>query len=155
MLEPRRTVEDYSVTELEAFKEAFRPAAEKYRGKMRRDPFIALILVGIGMISLILSKLIDSWVCWSPFLLAMAFLVMFGIPRIPKCPACLNQVGFTLDKFCPECGGLLRNLLFWGTSAECSGCNRSLVVGSGKSQKRNFKIHHCTHCGIPVDDQGL
>jgi predicted RNA-binding Zn-ribbon protein involved in translation (DUF1610 family) len=140
---PERTAADYSESEKEHFRVAFKAIALRYR--IFGYSFLALGLA--GFLLLVLSKQNYRW--WL-FFSIMVFAVIYSLLFGPLCPACKRKVEDGVRTFCPECGGKLRSGGFL-KAPQCLSCGKDLWRG----KRRSYEIRCCTHCGVFLDGKGI
>ena len=133
------------------FREAFRPALERYRRQLRFAYWPGAVFVISGILATADWNMYPkSWRYWFLGVSICAFAVVGTLgPRLPKCPACGNRLGYK-GRYCPECGGELETV-GWFSVPRCRSCHKILH----SARTRNFKIRGCTHCGVFLDEKGL
>ena len=155
---PRRTVAEYTEAEKKRFKEKFQPAVENYR---RYSKNLIAVFLSLAAFFLVFWMLVGGTlahkfagyfaVCCSVLLLAFILASwILAIKYDPICPACENGVDRVLKTFCPECGSKINPGGFFKTP-QCLSCEKKLFYG----KRRSYKIRHCTHCGVFLDDKGI
>lgn len=147
---PTRVVADYQPEELEKFRSAFRPAAQRYRRCMRIGLLFAAVFA-LGVLSAITFPQCRSWIGIPIFAFWSVVMLLAILSPVPDCPACDNSLDLGLGDYCPECGvKSLHSRNGFGPPI-CSSCGRRISRGKA----RHYKIRACTHCGVPLDEDGI
>lgn len=69
----------------------------------------------------------------------------------PACPACHRSVVGKFGPHCPECGARSVRSCGLFRSPQCESCHRRF---RGRHKGRNYRIHHCSHCGVRISERG-
>jgi hypothetical protein len=144
---PKKNAADYSEAEKEKFRAAFEPIAEKNRA-------YNYISIGAACVAAIIFIIFRNnvWPWGVAGLVAFNLLYYFWLYRT-ACPACGRKTDDRIRTFCPICGGKI--IPGNGSLApECLSCGKG-DSWFGKRRRRLYKIKHCTHCGIFLDEQGF
>lgn len=140
-------VKDYKADELELFREQLRPVASRYRWHIR------LFLLGVaGFLGNIVCGVIFrmEWFFVPAIIFHLVGLAAGLTVPLLECPAC-NGCLYRFKRYCPECGSTKFEAEGGSLPSYCGSCQKQLRSG----KRRNFKVRSCTHCGIPLDEQGL
>ena len=132
------------------FEGSFLPAATRYQQHLKR--FVVSMIAGFILVAVAVALPGNRGMGFGIFgtgFIVLALVLFFTLPAL-TCPACGKAADFPLDRFCPECGfaGLQKRS---GSGAHCDGCGRN--PGTGKY--RNFRVRHCTHCGVLLSPGGV
>jgi len=158
---PARFVEDYTPEEIGAFQRELQPQLTEYRKHAQKRSCLGFTFVaGIFLLfALLPSKKSPAWIeapdaiCWILGILLTAILItLIALAKEPPCcPACNHDVK-EARKYCPECGanGLIPATFF--RSPRCTCCGKSMDRGKGGP---HYQSRFCTHCGIPLDKDGV
>ena len=145
---PARVVKDYKPHELEQFRELFRPYANGYRWR-RRIAFAAAAGFALSLLMGLVSNqpqlaFAGGILCWFVGVITIAT----GQPI--ECPACKGDLD-RCKRYCPECGSSKLDCASRWEPPHCCSCGKQLRRG----KYSNYKMRHCTHCGILLDEQGI
>jgi len=148
---PERYVEQMPAQERQGLREAFVPAARRFRRTVR----VAGFFIAGGFICVVLGFVLPKqmsgcaiggfFICW----LAVASVIVLS-PAL-RCPACRNELQRGFGSYCPECGSRSLDAAGWFRTPHCSACGRDMRRG----KTRRYRIRACTHCGAWLDDKGL
>jgi predicted RNA-binding Zn-ribbon protein involved in translation (DUF1610 family) len=145
---PARVVTDYAPEDIAAFRERFRPIAERYR----RRSGVALVGVPAFFLCLALSVALPkhlSMYFWVAGFCSYFFFI-FATPRTPDCPACHTKLDSGYGVFCPYCGRRsLQPAGLFLRPPRCKECGRTVMP------QTLYTIRACTHCGVMLDEKGL
>jgi hypothetical protein len=96
-----------------------------------------------------------TYVAWAGvgFVVAVVLGVLsLVIFPFPICPACQRLPTDCTGAFCPECGAQALEPGMLLIPPRCFACKKKM---SGSSERRRYKIHACTHCGLWLSDEGV
>lgn len=130
--------------------EDFRPAATRYRRRLRWSVHCGALGAALVVIGLALPGHLMPWVTAAGACLAsVALSVYLTLPAL-GCPACSKEADSGIDQFCPTCGSdqvkAHRMCGSW-----CNGCGRRF----GAAHCRSYPIRYCSHCGVVLDEVGV
>lgn len=144
---------DYSPEELQSLREQFRPLAGRWRSFVRLQQRLIALWIGI-VICLFFFRI--QWllpVAVVLYMAAFALGIFMEFSLKLCCPGCQNNLERELGDYCPECGhrGGMQSP-GWLRGMKCDRCGMTLSYQKGR---RAFKIRACTHCGLPLDEEGI
>ena len=151
VIPPSRLASDCSEDEKKRFQQEFAPVAEQSR-RMR----LLVLFPILGFMGCILSGFfmrgLPAWL-WVPVILCwlIGMGIMFTAPAL-TCPACLNRIEQTFARFCPDCGSDGVKPGDWCSPAQCPTCGKTFRRGR---HGFSYRLRHCTHCGLMLDEKGL
>jgi hypothetical protein len=151
VLAPTKVVDDYQPEELERFRAAFHPLAQRYRHRIRCIGYpIAATAVVCWLLAIVFPRFLP-W-CVPGFMVSiLALILLTCVSPLPKCPACHNALDHGLGEFCPECGSRGLDRVGWLHARQCASCEKRLT----RRKARHYKIRACTQCGVFLDEKGL
>lgn len=144
---------DYSPEEIDLLRERFRPLASKYRRCQRVCVELLWLFLIAGICWMMLQVQMAAYFVMGSILAAIALGLFMILCVKLHCPGCGKDLEKELGRYCPECGhpdGVQPAV--WFRSAKCEICGMGLRYHKGE---RAFKIRACTHCGLPLDDEGI
>ncbi len=147
---------EYLPEEQARFRQNFRPRLADFRHHQLVEKRI-MLFVGFPLFGVIClapkgnSGPILMWI-WFVFIAALVLYSTFFRPKL-ACPACLQNLEDRKDgNYCPACSSTPLERKGWLHLPKCNVCGEKMRTGKGG---RRYKIRHCTHCGLFLDEAGF
>ena len=148
---PERYVEQMPPHEREGLREAFVPAARRFRRTVRTAGFLVGGCIICGALGFVLPKQMFGWAVGGFLVCGFAVASVILLSPALRCPGCRNELERGLGSYCPECGSRSLDAAGWFRVPHCSACGRDM-----RSRKtRHYRIRACTYCGVWLDNKGL